>query len=233
MGLIGKMLVICGMLTAALLLHFTDPIPPQTAPEAQEQPQVIEQEESSQPASESFSEAEYAPNAGFVEYPGVYLDNYTGQSADHLLQSGRHVYYYGNTEFPSSQIYQQDAYKAYCIYKTMTFTRLRGFPNSRYCDYEVAKHFVVTLVDNGRSFEVGLAILELESTYGLADGNNDFGILDKNYNDGSPEGYCGFLNEYCGARDEMDWIMHGGYNESVDYHQNVLNLSSQIKGEMY
>lgn len=232
MSLLGKILAVCVMVTAYFTVHFCDPIPPQTAPDAPGQAQVVEEVESPQPDPATFTDAEYAPNEGFVEYPGVYLDNWTGKNAEHLLESGRHVYYYGNTEYPSSQIYQQDAYIKYCIYKTMTFVRLRGFPSSPFCNYEYAKHFCKTLIYEGRSIEVALAIVEFESTYGLGS-RNVYGILDNRFNDGSPEGYCGFMDYYCGERDEMDWIMHGGYNPSAAYHNNVLRLSQQIRGEMY
>lgn len=134
---------------------------------------------------------------------------------------------------PMMELASDDAYATYCC---MTFVRLSGYPGSCFCNEEYALYFVRTLRERGRSWEVGLAIAREESTWGTNPrARNLFGVCDPGIDMSDPIlGYCAFLDKWCGARDEMAWILNcGGYNPSTAYHQNILRLSTGIRGEAY
>jgi len=175
----------------------------------------------------------------FVDAPGAYLEwrfiaRYSYDNC--LIPSGREVYYTGTTDHEASDAYKVDGLDAYSAYKCTTFVRLSGFPASPFCDEEFALYFVRTLREHGRSWEVGLAIAREESTWGTNPrARNLFGVCDPAIDMSDPVlGYCAFLDKHCGARDEMAWILNcGGYNPSAAYHQNILRLSTGIRGEAY
>jgi hypothetical protein len=184
----------------------------------------------------TFQSAKLENGYVFLDTSSTYLDWRflpSRQSYEHLINSGRQVYYTGSTEHPSTAAFRDAALVAYGAYKVQCWVRLSGFPRSPFADEEYAIQLVKTCLEHGRSWEVALAIAGFESTYGLGSGNV-YGILDNRYNDGGPDGYCGFLDFYCGARDELGWIVNcGGYNPSSDYHRNVYNQASNIRGEAY
>jgi len=178
--------------------------------------------------------------AGFV--PAEY-ENYLGWRTkfragwDKLVEYGRYRKHGIGPEppmlDPMMALASDDAYATYCC---MTFVRLSGFPASPFCDEEYALYFVRTCRERGRSWEVGLAIAREESTWGTNPrSRNLFGVCDPAIDMSDPIlGYCAFLDKWCGARDEMAWILYGGgYNDSQDYKRNIANLSAGIRGEAY